>query len=208
MSLCIDMRWDDVEGKKVNRTIKGAKGMSLNSGQTNLEWLACGNMRLAKSLARRLNHEAPISLVGLASQHYYSSANKIKTFKPFVCYPASLLDCLSLKLLMAPTNDKVDLPNHDTHSGDLFGSSSRATKKPGQTYPTVQRTANTPSASSREPVKDPDSDAEEAREASLQRELAGIRSINRVIEGVVDSLERAKGNMDVCLRHCLICWFP
>lgn len=40
-------------------------------------------------------------------------------------------------------------------------------------------------------------DAEEARNAALQRELEGVRSINEVIEGVVSSLERAKGNMDV-----------
>lgn len=41
-------------------------------------------------------------------------------------------------------------------------------------------------------------DAEQTREENLQRELEGVRSINEVIEGVISSLECAKGNMDVC----------
>lgn len=45
-------------------------------------------------------------------------------------------------------------------------------------------------------------DAEEARNAALQRELEGVRSINEVIEGVVSSLERAKGNMEVGTFTC------
>lgn len=39
----------------------------------------------------------------------------------------------------------------------------------------------------------------ETREAALQRELEGVRKINQVIEGVIGTLERAKGNMGVCL---------
>lgn len=42
-------------------------------------------------------------------------------------------------------------------------------------------------------------DAEEVREAALQRELEGVRNINEVIEGVIGTLERAKGNMGVSL---------
>lgn len=42
-------------------------------------------------------------------------------------------------------------------------------------------------------------DAEEARQATLQAELEGVRNINRVIEGVVSSLDRAKQNMEVCI---------
>lgn len=37
----------------------------------------------------------------------------------------------------------------------------------------------------------------ETREAALQRELEGVRKINQVIEGVIGTLERAKGNMGV-----------
>ncbi|CAI6340105.1 unnamed protein product [Periconia digitata] len=37
---------------------------------------------------------------------------------------------------------------------------------------------------------------EEAREAALRRELESVRNVNKVIEGVVESLEKAKNNMD------------
>lgn len=40
-------------------------------------------------------------------------------------------------------------------------------------------------------------DAEEVREAALRRELEGMRNINQVIEGVIGTLEKAKGNMGV-----------
>jgi hypothetical protein len=40
-------------------------------------------------------------------------------------------------------------------------------------------------------------DAHEAREVALRRELEGVRNINEVIEGVLGTLERAKGNMGV-----------
>lgn len=45
--------------------------------------------------------------------------------------------------------------------------------------------------------------AAEAREAALRRELEGVRNINEVIEGVLGTLERAKGNMGVrpAFRH-------
>lgn len=38
---------------------------------------------------------------------------------------------------------------------------------------------------------------DEAHEVALKQELESIRKINRVVEGVVDSLEKAKGNMEV-----------
>lgn len=42
-------------------------------------------------------------------------------------------------------------------------------------------------------------DAEEAKEAALRRELEGVRNINQVIEGVIATLDKANGNMDVGL---------
>ena len=36
---------------------------------------------------------------------------------------------------------------------------------------------------------------EEAREAALRKELESVQNVNRVIEGVVESLEKAKSNM-------------
>ncbi|EAQ84972.1 hypothetical protein CHGG_08986 [Chaetomium globosum CBS 148.51] len=38
-------------------------------------------------------------------------------------------------------------------------------------------------------------DTDESREAALRKELDGVRKINEVIEGVIGTLERAKGNM-------------
>jgi hypothetical protein len=46
-------------------------------------------------------------------------------------------------------------------------------------------------------------DAEEAskeRDAQLKLELENVRKINQVIEGVVESLEKAKSNMGVCFN--------
>lgn len=40
-------------------------------------------------------------------------------------------------------------------------------------------------------------DAEETRDTQLRQELENIRKINTVIEGVVESLEKAKTNMEV-----------
>jgi hypothetical protein len=40
-------------------------------------------------------------------------------------------------------------------------------------------------------------DAEEAHDAALQRELEGVRQINKVIEGVIVTLEQSRGNMRV-----------
>ncbi|KAI8937327.1 hypothetical protein NX059_006534 [Plenodomus lindquistii] len=41
---------------------------------------------------------------------------------------------------------------------------------------------------------------EEAREVALRRELESIRSVNKVIEGVVESLQKAKDNMATVSR--------
>lgn len=42
---------------------------------------------------------------------------------------------------------------------------------------------------------------EEARESALRDELQHVRKINGVIEGLLDSLDRAKGNMQVGLMN-------
>jgi hypothetical protein len=44
----------------------------------------------------------------------------------------------------------------------------------------------------------PRPETSESREATLRKELESVRQINKVIEDVVTSLEKAKGNMDVC----------
>lgn len=40
-------------------------------------------------------------------------------------------------------------------------------------------------------------ETDESREAALRKELEGVRKINEVIEGVIGTLQRARGNMDV-----------
>ena len=39
---------------------------------------------------------------------------------------------------------------------------------------------------------------QESRDESLRQELANVRKVNETIEGVIQSLERAKTNMKVC----------
>ncbi|KAF2178826.1 hypothetical protein K469DRAFT_598180 [Zopfia rhizophila CBS 207.26] len=41
---------------------------------------------------------------------------------------------------------------------------------------------------------------EEAREAALRKELENVRNVNKVIEGVVESLQKARNNMDTVSR--------
>lgn len=80
---------------------------------------------------------------------------------------------------------------------DLFASSSQTGKKLAEATSTTSSGRNNTSRGLRDPPINSTVDDEEVREAALRRELAGIRSINEVIEGVVESLERAKGNMEV-----------
>lgn len=95
-----------------------------------------------------------------------------------------------------PTPDigKLDLSDSDVDNEDLFASPSRPSKST-QKLPTKSAESNAPAQRTGESKYD----TEQAREANLQRELESVRSINEVIEGVVSSLETAKGNMDV--RH-------
>lgn len=101
--------------------------------------------------------------------------------------------------------DHLDLSDTDTE--DLFASPSRAEKKkPHRPKSSTSDVPKTPSSSLRNNPPTPGEskyDTDEAREAALRKELAGIRNINQVVEGVVESLEKAKGNMDVraCSAH-------
>ena len=80
---------------------------------------------------------------------------------------------------------------------DLFASKAQTEQIPAQVTSTASNSRKNTSQNPRDPPIDATVDREEAREAALRQELAGIRSINEVIEGVVESLERAKGNMEV-----------
>lgn len=95
--------------------------------------------------------------------------------------------------------ENLDLSDQDTE--DLFASPSRTKTKTHKAKRSVTEAPQTPVSSNQANATPGQSrfDAEEAREVALRKELEGIRNINEVIEGVVDSLEKAKGNMDVCM---------
>jgi len=97
--------------------------------------------------------------------------------------------------------ENLDLSDQDTE--DLFASPSRTQTKTHKAKQSVSEVPQTPASSNQANATPGQSrfDAEEAREAALRKELEGIRNINEVIEGVVDSLEKAKGNMDVCMSY-------
>ncbi len=94
--------------------------------------------------------------------------------------------------MSTPDIGKLDLS--DSENEDLFASPSRPSK-PIQKGTTKSAEGNVSAQRNGESKYD----AEQAREESLQRELESVRSINEVIEGVVSSLETAKGNMGVKL---------
>ena len=85
----------------------------------------------------------------------------------------------------------------DAEPDDLFASTSQTEKKSAKVNSTGFNNRNTSSQNQTDSQPDLPHDHDETREAALRRELAGLRSINEVIEGVVESLERAKGNMEV-----------
>lgn len=91
--------------------------------------------------------------------------------------------------MSTPDIGKFDLSDSDTE--DLFASPSKVSK------PSQKPNSKSDAQSNRN--VESKYDAEQAREASLRKELESVRSINEVIEGVVSSLEVAKGNMDVSI---------
>lgn len=96
--------------------------------------------------------------------------------------------------MATPDIGQLDLSDSDTD--DLFASPSRTAEKPSKAA-TGPSSTDKPSASREESRYD----AEQAREAALQRELEGVRNINEIIEEVISSLERAKGNMNVGVHY-------
>jgi hypothetical protein len=99
--------------------------------------------------------------------------------------------------MSTPDRGKLGLSDDSSDVEDLFASPSRISKKPKPAD-----TENVDAAhSSRSGVSRYDTD--QNRDALLQKELEGVRGINEVIEGVVASLECAKGNMEVSLSRAV-----
>jgi hypothetical protein len=95
--------------------------------------------------------------------------------------------------MSTPDIGRLDLSDSDPE--DLFASPSKVSKP--QKPPT--RTAESSGANAgAQRNGESKYDAEAAREANLRKELESVRNINEVIEGVLSSLDTAKGNMEVC----------
>lgn len=88
-----------------------------------------------------------------------------------------------------------DLNLSDSDSDALFDTpAARKNKKKAQDAGTD---AGGGAAGAKTRPKESHYTAEENREAALRRELESIRNVNKVIEGVVESLQKAKDNMEV-----------
>lgn len=89
-----------------------------------------------------------------------------------------------------------NLPLSDNESDDLWNSPSQRTRREIFPKPVNEASTTPPPRSSHD--DETLFGREEAREATLRNELQSVRNINQVIEGLIGSLDRAKGNMDVC----------
>lgn len=95
--------------------------------------------------------------------------------------------------------ERLELSEEDTE--ELWNSpSKRGNKTLKKKIANDSRTPEPKSSRKNEPMYDDDS--EEARDTALRNELQSVRKINEVIEGLLRSLDSAKGNMEVC-HTCL-----
>ncbi|KAJ6019076.1 hypothetical protein N7522_001143 [Penicillium canescens] len=93
--------------------------------------------------------------------------------------------------------ERLQLSDDDTE--DLWNSpSKRGAHKKFDSPPSDKKITPEPRAS--HDSGDPLFDRKEAREAALHTELQGVRNINEVIEGLLSSLDSAKGNMETVSR--------
>jgi hypothetical protein len=95
---------------------------------------------------------------------------------------------------MEPPN-MDDLNLSDSDSDALFDTP--AARKNKEKAQDSRADAGESAASGKARTKESHYTTEENREAALRRELESIRNVNKVIEGVVESLQKAKDNMEV-----------
>lgn len=110
----------------------------------------------------------------------------------------------TLHITMQPPNmDDLNLSDSDTDA--LFDTP--AARKNKQKAQGAAAEAGADAAAGKARAKESHYTTEEAREAALRRELESVRNVNKVIEGVVESLQKAKDNMGVstevqrCMQH-------
>ncbi|KAL8954159.1 MAG: hypothetical protein Q9222_000043 [Ikaeria aurantiellina] len=97
---------------------------------------------------------------------------------------------------LTPMGEELSLSDDDTDA--LFASPSRPNTRARSKVSKVNAQAVGQKHSNS--VENAETDGEEAREAALRKELAGICNINHVLESAIDSLEKAQGNMNVVLH--------
>ncbi|KAK4993129.1 hypothetical protein LTR50_000615 [Elasticomyces elasticus] len=100
------------------------------------------------------------------------------------------------KLPQTPNIGQLDIADSDPE--DLFASPEQARGK--KKNKGKQNANDAVPAASVSRTAESQYDAEEARESALRNELESVRSINKAIEGVVESLEKAKDNMETVHR--------
>ncbi|KAF2424269.1 hypothetical protein EJ08DRAFT_737193 [Tothia fuscella] len=105
---------------------------------------------------------------------------------------------------MAETYDDPDLEKYNLSDSDdhLFDTPAQHKGKNTVNMPANGKPTD-PTQQSKSRPEESRYDAEEAeklRDVALRQELANVRKINEVIEGVVESLEKAKSNMDTVSR--------
>ncbi len=98
----------------------------------------------------------------------------------------------TLTHIMAPPPSMDDLSLSDSDSDALFDTPA-ARKNKQRAHDAGDEGA----AGAKARTKESHYSTEEAREAALRRELESVRNVNKVIEGVVESLQKAKDNMGV-----------
>jgi hypothetical protein len=97
--------------------------------------------------------------------------------------------------------ERLQLTDEDTE--DLWDSPSKRGSRKLNQVPVKEESITPPPRSTHPHNEETVFDRQEAREAALRSELQSVRNINHVIEGLLNSLDRAKGNMDVC--HSFLC---
>lgn len=93
----------------------------------------------------------------------------------------------------ASTSHIMADPMDDSFTEDVWTSPGPEGRGAPSDQPKTPRTPNTPKT----PKTPANQNSTFDREASLRKELEGVRNINAAIEGIINTLDKAKGNMNV-----------
>jgi hypothetical protein len=151
---------------------------------------------LAKRSGRRTSTNARRTTPGLPRHtEYVKHATPVNSSGPLPDWFVLVLNSFREgRCTMDPPNlGALNLSDSDTDGDALFDTPAAHKAKKTKDVESDAEGA----ASTRPRAKESHYTAEEAREAALRRELESIRNVNKVIEGVIGSLQKAKDNMAV-----------